>query len=336
MKVEIVPNSPLVKMVEESGLEKTKAQILLDNFQNFFTVAAKWEAQAKTIKVTTAEQESDMKIARVGRLELKEMRITLEKKRKELKEQSLREGKAIDGIANALKAVIVPIEEYLEQQERFVEIQEEKKREALRLEVEKRMEEERLEKERKENLYRERFFKAVPYKQFWTTESYSFGEMSEVNFESVMTDLKKRKADYDAEQEKIRLDNEKLKKEAEEKELKARAEREAYEKELAEERSKAEAERRKQEAELQKQREEAGRKQREAEAKLEEERKIAELKRKEEQQKAFEVAEKVRKESEAKLAKERAERKILEDELRKKAVEVEVIECPHCHKTFQL
>jgi hypothetical protein len=39
-----------------------------------------------------------------------------------LKEQALREGKAVDGIANVLKALIVPLEEHLDKQERFVEI----------------------------------------------------------------------------------------------------------------------------------------------------------------------------------------------------------------------
>lgn len=156
MEVEVMPNNPLVKMVEESGLEKTKAQILLESFQNFFEEAAKWEARAKTIKVTSADQEDDMKIARVGRLALREMRLDVEKRRKELKEQSLREGKAIDGISNALKAVVIPVEEYLEQQEKFVEIQEEKKRELIRLEVEKKIEEERIAKEKAEAEERER------------------------------------------------------------------------------------------------------------------------------------------------------------------------------------
>jgi hypothetical protein len=114
-------------LVRESGLEQSKAQVLLERFQDYFQIAAEWEAKAKTIKVTDAKQQADMQMARVGRLFLREKRIAIENTRKELKEQSLREGKAIDGLANVLKAVIVPIEEYLDQQEHFVEIEAKKK-----------------------------------------------------------------------------------------------------------------------------------------------------------------------------------------------------------------
>lgn len=43
-------------IVKESGLEKTKAQVLLDNFSNYFQIAADWEKKAKAIVVTDASQ----------------------------------------------------------------------------------------------------------------------------------------------------------------------------------------------------------------------------------------------------------------------------------------
>lgn len=140
-------------IVKESGLESTKAQYILDNFKSYFEIAAEWEAKARLLIVTRANQKMEMEMARAGRLVLKEKRVALENARKKLKEDALREGKAIDGIANVLKALIIPIEEYLDQQERFVEIQEEKKKEAMRLEIEERIkkeEEERLRKEAEE------------------------------------------------------------------------------------------------------------------------------------------------------------------------------------------
>lgn len=150
----------LVEIVESSGLEKSKAQYILENFQDYFTIAADWEKKAQAIVVTKADQKAEMKMAREGRLFLKEKRVALEKARKELKEQSLREGKAIDGIANVLKALIVPIEQYLQNQENYVEIQaalvaeakareEAEKAEAARLKAEKAEAEEkaRLQKE---------------------------------------------------------------------------------------------------------------------------------------------------------------------------------------------
>jgi hypothetical protein len=111
----------LQEIVTSSGLEQPKAQFILEKFQGYFAIAAEWETKAKAIVVTDDEQKSDMQIARVGRLFLREKRVAIEKARKELKEQALREGKAIDGIANVLKALIEPIEEYLDKQEHFTE-----------------------------------------------------------------------------------------------------------------------------------------------------------------------------------------------------------------------
>lgn len=129
-------------IVKESGLEATKAKYILEQFQGYFELASEWEIKAKAILVTKESQTAEMQSAREGRLFLRDRRIDVENARKRLKEQSLREGKAIDGIANVLKALIVPIEEYLEHQEKFVEIKEEAKREAKRLEIEARIAEE--------------------------------------------------------------------------------------------------------------------------------------------------------------------------------------------------
>lgn len=128
----------LAVLINESNLEQTKAQYLLDNFSSYFQIAAEWEAKAKTINVTNETQTVDMQIARVGRLFLREKRIAIEKARKSLKEQVVREGKAIDGIANVLKALIVPIEEHLDHQENFVKLKHEKEAEIKRIELEQR------------------------------------------------------------------------------------------------------------------------------------------------------------------------------------------------------
>ena len=145
-------------IVKESGLEGTKAKELLDNFSDYFTLAAEWEQKAKVLVVTDGTQVAEMKMAREGRLFLREKRIAVENTRKKMKEQSLREGKAIDGIANVLKALIVPIEDYLDEQEHFLEYQQKAEEEARRLEAEKLLrekeEKERLEKEAEERRIR--------------------------------------------------------------------------------------------------------------------------------------------------------------------------------------
>lgn len=145
-------------IVKESGLEGTKAQVLLDNFKDYFQIASDWEIKAKAIVVSNADQQAEMKMARVGRLFLKEKRTAIEKTRKSLKEQALREGKAIDGIANILKALIVPIEQYLESQEKYVEIKEAKEEKRKQEEAEMKAEKERIAKEKAEEEKRKRFW----------------------------------------------------------------------------------------------------------------------------------------------------------------------------------
>ena len=260
----------LQRLVDESGLETTKAKFLLDKFSNYFDIASEWEKKARTIVITDESQTAEMEMARVGRLFLRDKRISVEKARKELKEQSLREGKAIDGIANVLKAVIIPTEEYLEKQEKFIEIKKKAEDDAHRAEVERRMEEERIAEE-------------------------------------------KAKAEAEAaERERVRLENERLKAEAIEREKQAEIERKKQQAELDKQRKSAEAERAKQAKKLadQKAKQDAILAKQKAEAAA--------------KQKAIE--DKARKEREA----AEAERKRLEEQLKNQ------IECPFCHKTFQM
>jgi len=137
-------------IVRDSGLDKTQSQIILEKFQTYFQIAAEWEAKARAIVVTDASQVADMKMARTGRLFLREKRIAVEKARKTLKARALAEGKAIDGIANVLKGLIEPIETYLDQQEHFVEIRAKARADQERMDAERKAEEERVAKEKAE------------------------------------------------------------------------------------------------------------------------------------------------------------------------------------------
>lgn len=146
----------LAKIVNESGLESSKAQYILEMFKDYFAIAAEWEMKASKIVAFEGCHKAIFVVARTGRLFLREKRLAIEKTRKELKEQALREGKAIDGIANVLKGLIVPIEEYLDKQERFVEIKELERLDAERRAMEAKAEEERIEKEKADLVERER------------------------------------------------------------------------------------------------------------------------------------------------------------------------------------
>lgn len=193
--------SNLVTIVEQSGLENSKAQTIMDSFNNFFEEAKKWELKAKAITVTDIAQVDLMKKAREVRLALKDIRVNAENTRKELKEQSLREGKAIDGIANVIKALIVPMEEHLEKQEKFAELK-------LARELDERN------SKRVEAL--------MPYVLDVTI--YNLREMDNNSFERLLKSSKEayeaqKKAEEEAEQERIekekkdKIEQEKIRKE---------------------------------------------------------------------------------------------------------------------------
>ena len=219
-------DNKLQLIIQESGLEKTKAQVMLDNFSDSFQIASDWEKKAKMIVVSSEKDTAEMQMARAGRLFLREKRIAIEKTRVQLKEQALREGKAIDGIANVLKALIIPIEEYLEKQERFVEIKRAEEMEKLRIEEEAKIERERLAREEAERKEQERI----------RLENIRLQKEAEVREAKMLKDQEESR-------EKQRLLQEKADKEQKLAEAKLLAEIEANEKAQAEIRAKAEAER---------------------------------------------------------------------------------------------
>lgn len=231
-------------IVKQANLDKTKSKAIQESFNGFFEIASEWEQKAKAIIVTDESQKDLMKQAREGRLFLKSKRVDVENKRKELKEQSLREGQTIDSIARVLKNLIEPIESHLEQQEKYAEIKEAARKEALQAE--------RIEILKPLN---------APY------SLYDLKNMAESDFSDLVNGLKsaiqarieaERRAELEkierekaeaAERERIRLDNERLRAEA--------AERE---KAMAAERAKLETERKAAEDAARKEREEAERK----------------------------------------------------------------------------
>lgn len=220
-------NNQLIQIVEKAGLEKSKAEFILEQFSGYFKIASEWEKKAKTLIVTNEEQKDEMQLAREGRLFLKDKRVTIEKTRKGLKEQSLREGQTIDSIARILKNLIEPIEQHLLSQERFAAIQREKRAEILKAKREKALE---------------------PYAEF-VPYGLALDGMSEDDFIKVLSGAKlqlqeklntekkeeeKRVAQEKAdaiEREKIRKDNERLQKEAKERERVIQLERKRAEKE---------------------------------------------------------------------------------------------------------
>jgi len=281
----------LIQVVESNNLEATTAKTLKESFLPFFEQAEAWKSKAHELVVTDVSQTREMKMAREARLALKDIRVSADKKRKELKEDSLRYGKAVQGVYNVIEYLIAPIEKHLEEQEKFAEIQEAKQREILKSEREAEI-----------SAYSE----FVPF-------GLDFGRMSEDDYQKTLNGaklqlqqkedaIKQAEAERIArekavaeERERMRIENEKLK-----------AEREAREKEIAAERAKVESERKVAEEKARKEREEAELKlkaEREASAKLE-----AELKAKKDAEERA-TKEKSEKEAAELKAKQLAEKK---------------------------
>jgi hypothetical protein len=125
-------NQEITKLAENSLIEKSKSDYIIEKFNEFTTIATEWNEKANAIVVTDESQKDLMLEAREGRLLLKAKRIEIEKTRKSLKEQSLNEGRLIDGIAKTLTALVEPAEKHLELQERFAEIQDQKRKAELK------------------------------------------------------------------------------------------------------------------------------------------------------------------------------------------------------------
>ena len=218
-------------VIKQSGLEKGMVTNLMTDYSKYFSEAKAIVSECKDIQVTSEDQVDLMQKAREARLKLKNIRVEADKTRAKLKAQSMREGNAIQGIYNVIKALIVPVEEHLEKQEKFAEVQEQ-------LRVEKRL------TDRTEKLSR-----YVP-----DVSLYSIKDMDDEVFNNLLSGCKlswdkakeaeaeaeaKRIADEKAEverQEKIRLENEKLKKEAEVKEKALEIERQKQAEQLNKER----------------------------------------------------------------------------------------------------
>lgn len=115
-------------LINAGLIEKTKGDYIREKFQDYTKAVKAWSEKANAIIVTNENQKELMSEAKEGRLILKAKRIEVEKTRKSLKEQSLNEGRLIDSVAKYLTSLIEPAEKHLEQQEKFIEIQEQNKK----------------------------------------------------------------------------------------------------------------------------------------------------------------------------------------------------------------
>lgn len=124
--IEVSESQELMVAAKENNLPAEAAESLL----SIFSPMAK---QAHEI-ILQSENITDAKLARAHRLKLREVRINIEAARKTAKEDSLRTGKAIDGMANILKYLIEPVETRLSDVENAEELKAAAARAALKVE----------------------------------------------------------------------------------------------------------------------------------------------------------------------------------------------------------
>lgn len=214
-------------LAEVEREDPTMALSLRASFDKFFDELEVLAARAMTINVTSEDQKREMKAARDTRLALKDIRVRAEHARKKVKEGIVRQGKAIDGFANIIKALVEPLEEKLLEDEKFAERAEQARKDALGA-------------ARAEALLA---LGADP------TQYVNLGEMTEETWASTLETAKlanEQRIAKQKEEEQIRLEAERIAAERAENERKEAAKREA-ERVAREEEQKAENERLRQE-----------------------------------------------------------------------------------------
>lgn len=235
-------DNQLQVILTEQNVGQENAKKLIEAFGAPFEEAGEILSTYKELEVTSHKQVTKMQEARDKRLALKKIRTGVENRRKELKEDALKAGRAIDAVARYVKDTIQPAEEYLQLQEDFAKIEAEKaaaQKKAERI---------------------ERLSPLVGDISF-----YNFEEMTDEQFENLITErtearalAEKKRVEEAAEAKKAEeaeakriadqaKENARLKKEADEKAAAQKKIDAENEKKLQAERDKAAAERKKRE-----------------------------------------------------------------------------------------
>jgi len=314
---------------ELSVIEKSKAEQIKATFEPMAKMLSEFEEKFNEI-IKNSEKEVTKEItikAKRLRIDIGKVRIETDKIRKDQKDEYLRAGKAIDGVANILKWAVTDKENKLKEIEDYFEIQEKKRLELLQIErVEKLQKyvedaherdlssmdtdvfdiylagkkkefEDKIEakkKAEKERIKNEKLDKLENSRKIeiapynqFIKESYDLRSMNESDYNDLLSFLNQCKIKHDEEQEKIRLENEKLKEEAEK-----------QAKQLEEERKEAIKKQKAIEEQAKKERKEAIKKQKAIEEQAKKEREEIEHKNKIEDEKQAELLRKQKEEAE--------------------------------------
>jgi hypothetical protein len=124
---QLIEKTEIDLIVSQSGVKEETGIAIKNAFSEIETKLSEWKEKVALIKVTDASQIREMKLARETRLALKDVRIDADKIRKALKENNTKENRAIQDAYNYIESEIKPMEEHCLLQEKFAELQEQKR-----------------------------------------------------------------------------------------------------------------------------------------------------------------------------------------------------------------
>lgn len=101
-------------------------QTELEKFNVTDAAIAKMEQEFMPLSISGLEDKDGYKKVREARLVVKGKRVEVEKRRKELKEDSLKFGRAVDSEARRITALLEPIEQHLEVQQKAIDDEKER------------------------------------------------------------------------------------------------------------------------------------------------------------------------------------------------------------------
>lgn len=249
-------NKQLQNILQDQDIPKANIQTLLDAFGAPFKEAGEILADYQTIKVVDIDDATTMAVARTKRLALKKVRTTVENKRKELKEDIVKQGRAIDSVARFVKEVIVPAEEYLQLQEDFAKIETQRQADLRRAERVERLSKYPVDPAfyNLDAMDNEAFDALIAKLQKESDDAKAAAEKEQAEREAAAKAERERQAEIEAENARLKKEAEaraaeyRKQQEAKDAELKAererteKLEREKVEREAAEAKARAEAE----------------------------------------------------------------------------------------------
>jgi len=261
--------APLDVVATQSGVEPEGAIALKNAFSPFLAQAEEWRVKVAAV--------TDPKVARASRLVLKGIRVEADKTRKTLKEDSLRRGKAIDGMFNVIEFIVAPLEKQLFDIETAAERAEAARRAALNADRQNALAAYGLQLTGLDSLTDDAFAHLLETTKAGHEAKIEAARKAEEARIAAEVELARVRAQKEeearAERERLLAETVRLRAEAAAKEAAAKIERERIEKERAAAESKARAEREASERKLRA--EKAAREKLEAEARVVREREAA-------------------------------------------------------------